>query len=112
MLASMNGRRVAARHAASAARHAVPHTRAILPTVGPACRLNYHKPARSEAFKRLAKEDFLFFKTVVPSETILATAEVGGTADAIELEGFNADWLSKYRGDSQLVLRPKTTEQV
>ncbi|KAJ1649085.1 D-lactate ferricytochrome c oxidoreductase, partial [Coemansia sp. RSA 25] len=67
---------------------------------------------RSEAFKRLTKDDVGFFKTVVPSETILATAEIGGTADAVELEGFNADWLNKYRGNSQLVLRPKTTEQV
>ncbi|KAJ1729106.1 D-lactate ferricytochrome c oxidoreductase, partial [Coemansia biformis] len=28
------------------------------------------------------------------------------------LEGFNADWLNKYRGSSQLVLKPKTTKEV
>ncbi|KAJ1788361.1 D-lactate ferricytochrome c oxidoreductase, partial [Coemansia sp. RSA 2399] len=28
------------------------------------------------------------------------------------LEGFNVDWLNKYRGQSQAVVRPKTTEQV
>ncbi|KAJ2340718.1 D-lactate ferricytochrome c oxidoreductase, partial [Coemansia sp. RSA 2618] len=72
----------------------------------------YHKPARAEGFKRLSSADVNFFKSVLPEETILATAAVGGTADPIELEGFNADWLNKYRGESQLVLRPKTTKEV
>ncbi|KAJ2478424.1 D-lactate ferricytochrome c oxidoreductase [Coemansia sp. RSA 2131] len=72
----------------------------------------YHKPARSDKFKQLSSADVNYFKTIMPAETILATAAVGGTADPIELEGFNADWLSKYRGSSQLVLRPKTTQEV
>ncbi|KAI9505774.1 D-lactate ferricytochrome c oxidoreductase [Coemansia sp. RSA 1358] len=72
----------------------------------------YHKPARSEAFKRLSAEDVNYFKTILPSETILATPAVGGTADPAELDAFNADWLNKYRGNSQIVLRPKSTEQV
>ncbi|KAJ1667732.1 D-lactate ferricytochrome c oxidoreductase [Coemansia sp. RSA 1646] len=72
----------------------------------------YHKPARSDAFKKLGAEDMAYFKKVLPAETILATAAAGGTSDAVELEGFNADWLNKYRGNSQVVLRPKTTQQV
>ena len=29
-----------------------------------------------------------------------------------ELEGYNRDWMNKYRGRSKVVLRPETTEQV
>ncbi|KAJ2535163.1 D-lactate ferricytochrome c oxidoreductase, partial [Coemansia sp. RSA 1933] len=72
----------------------------------------YHKPARNEGFKKLGAEDMAHFRRVLPAETILATAAVGGSADAAELEGFNADWLNKYSGSAQVVLRPKTTEQV
>ncbi|KAI8325440.1 putative DLD2-D-lactate dehydrogenase [Martensiomyces pterosporus] len=72
----------------------------------------YHKPARSDAFKKLTKDDVSFFKTIMPGETVLATPEIGGSADPIELEGFNTDWIGKYRGASQLVLRPKTTKEV
>ncbi|KAJ1879816.1 D-lactate ferricytochrome c oxidoreductase, partial [Coemansia sp. S17] len=112
MFASIRGRYVPAKQLVSTVRAAVPRGRTMLPTAGLISRVNYHKPARNEAFKRLTKDDLGFFRTIVPSETILATAQVGGTADLIELEGFNADWLNKYRGNSQLVLRPKTTEQV
>ncbi|PIA18921.1 hypothetical protein COEREDRAFT_37863 [Coemansia reversa NRRL 1564] len=72
----------------------------------------HHKPARLESFKKLSNVDIEHFKKIVPAETVLATAAVGGKADPIELEGFNADWLDKYRGNSQLVLRPKTTKEV
>ncbi|KAJ1945734.1 D-lactate ferricytochrome c oxidoreductase, partial [Linderina pennispora] len=71
----------------------------------------YHKPARNAQFKKLTSSDMEFFKRVLPAETILATPAVGGTSDPVELEGFNADWLNKYRGDSQVVLRPKTTAE-
>ncbi|KAJ1849346.1 D-lactate ferricytochrome c oxidoreductase [Coemansia sp. RSA 2611] len=80
--------------------------------LGSTARRLYHKPARRADFKQLSRADVDFFKTVVPADTVLATAAVGGTTDAAELEGFNADWLNKYRGGSQVVLRPKTTEQV
>ncbi|XP_060074111.1 D-2-hydroxyglutarate dehydrogenase, mitochondrial-like [Ylistrum balloti] len=33
-------------------------------------------------------------------------------ADASEIEGYNTDWLKTCRGCSELVLRPKTTEEV
>ncbi|KAJ2402840.1 D-lactate ferricytochrome c oxidoreductase, partial [Coemansia sp. RSA 2531] len=113
MFASIRGRCVPAKQLISTVRAAALRGRTMLPAAGLISRVNnYHKPARNEAFKRLTKDDLGFFRTIVPSETILATAQVGGTADLIELEGFNADWLNKYQGNSQLVLRPKTTEQV
>eukprot|EP00948_MAST-09A_sp_MAST-9A-sp1_P002455 g2455.t1 len=36
----------------------------------------------------------------------------GVITDASELERYNTDWLKQYHGSSQLVLRPRTTEQV
>ncbi|KAJ2468579.1 hypothetical protein GGI02_003663, partial [Coemansia sp. RSA 2322] len=76
-------------------------SRAVAAASAPLLR-GYHRPTRSEAFKSLGREDYAFFQTVLPAETMLATAEIGGVADMAELEGFNADWLSKYRGNSQL----------
>ena len=34
------------------------------------------------------------------------------TVSADELDGFNTDWMGKYRGHSQVVVKPKTTEEV
>jgi FAD/FMN-containing dehydrogenase len=33
-------------------------------------------------------------------------------SDAAELDAFNCDWMRKYRGQSRLVLRPKSTDEV
>ncbi|KAJ1727496.1 D-lactate ferricytochrome c oxidoreductase, partial [Coemansia biformis] len=71
-----------------------------------------HRPARSDRYKVLSSANVERLRELVPEETVLATTAVGGTADAAELEGFNADWLNKYRGSSQLVLKPKTTKEV
>ncbi|KIJ53409.1 hypothetical protein M422DRAFT_222738 [Sphaerobolus stellatus SS14] len=40
---------------------------------------------------------------------------VDSTVQAVsaeELEGFNVDWMGKYRGHSQVVIKPKTTQEV
>ncbi|KAJ1742051.1 D-lactate ferricytochrome c oxidoreductase [Coemansia sp. RSA 1086] len=71
-----------------------------------------HTPARAAGFKRLTGADVEQFKAMLPQEAVLATPALGGSSDPAELEGFNADWLSKYRGASQLVLRPKRTREV
>lgn len=39
-------------------------------------------------------------------------APTGFSLDKDDLESFNNDWLGKYRGQSQLVLKPSSTEQV
>ncbi|KAJ1952765.1 D-lactate ferricytochrome c oxidoreductase, partial [Dipsacomyces acuminosporus] len=105
MLASLRIRALSKQVAQAAA-----HRKAVLPAV--AQFRFYHKPLRSDSFKKLTKDDVSFFKTILPGETILATPEIGGNSDPIELEGFNADWLNKYRGSSQLVLKPKTAKEV
>lgn len=51
----------------------------------------------------LEQSDLEFFKSVVPN---------GVVTDAADLEMFNEDWMHKYRGQSTVMLKPSTTEQV
>lgn len=46
--------------------------------------------------------------TITPSDPSCGVKAVG----ADELDVYNADWMNKYRGHSQLVIRPKTTQEV
>ena len=39
-------------------------------------------------------------------------APSGISQDEEDLEAFNNDWMQKYRGQSKIVLKPSTTEQV
>ena len=65
---------------------------------------------RDPRFKELNADDVKFFRDVLGSESAVID---GVTQDASEdLEGFNADWMRKYRGQARLVLKPKTTGQV
>jgi D-lactate dehydrogenase (cytochrome) len=46
-----------------------------------------------------------YFKSIVGEQGL-----IHGNED--DLIGFNTDWMGKFRGKSQLVLKPKTTQQV
>ncbi|KAF9154843.1 hypothetical protein DFQ26_009938 [Actinomortierella ambigua] len=59
---------------------------------------------RSESFKKLEQADIDFFKSILPPTAL--------TQDEEDLEAFNLDWLLKYRGQSKLVLKPTSAEQV
>ncbi|CAG98049.1 D-lactate dehydrogenase [Kluyveromyces lactis] len=67
---------------------------------------NYPNIKRLESFKKLGKEDLDYFKTILSQQEILEANENE------DLAFYNEDWMRKYRGQSKLVLRPKTTEQV
>ena len=56
----------------------------------------------SSNFKKLNDHDIDYFRTFLPFEDVLTN----------DLDGFNTDWLKKYKGNSSLVLRPKTTSEV
>ncbi|KAF8944890.1 hypothetical protein BGZ47_003543 [Haplosporangium gracile] len=64
----------------------------------------YPHMRRNNAFKKLAEEDITYFKSILAPSSI--------TQDSEDLEMFNIDWLNKYRGQSKLVLKPSSTEQV
>ncbi|KAF9981798.1 hypothetical protein BGZ65_003564 [Modicella reniformis] len=59
---------------------------------------------RDHSFKKLSEKDISYFKSILASSSI--------TQDEEDLEIFNSDWLRKYRGQSKLVLKPSSTEQV
>ncbi|KXS12045.1 FAD-binding domain-containing protein [Gonapodya prolifera JEL478] len=59
---------------------------------------------RSTAFKSLDDADINHFKSFLePSQVI---------TDQSEVQPYNTDWMKKYRGQTVVVLRPKTTEEV
>lgn len=63
------------------------------------------KVQRNASFKTLEESDLEFFRSVLKDENYLITNEA-------DLDFFNEDWMRKYKGQSKLVLKPKTTEQV
>lgn len=63
------------------------------------------KVLRDPRYKNLEESDLAFFRLVLQNDNYVVTTEE-------DLEFFNEDWMRKYKGQSQLVLKPKTTEQV
>lgn len=63
------------------------------------------KVKRDERYKRLESSDIDKFKSILQDDNAILQ-------EASDLEFYNEDWMRKYRGQSQLVLKPKTTEQV
>ncbi|KAG0331580.1 hypothetical protein BG000_010766 [Podila horticola] len=59
---------------------------------------------RNQEFKKLTDDDLAYFKSILAPSAL--------TQDEGDLEAFNNDWMQKYRGQSKLVLKPSTTEQV
>ncbi|RKP25042.1 hypothetical protein SYNPS1DRAFT_29212 [Syncephalis pseudoplumigaleata] len=59
---------------------------------------------RSTALNQLSSEDITFFKSILPPTSVIT--------DEDDLSSYNVDWMRKYRGQSAVVLLPKTTEQV
>lgn len=51
------------------------------------------------------------FKNILSSPSSVIESVTSDASEA-DLAGFNTDWIRKYRGKSQLVLKPKTTQEV
>ncbi|XP_040916153.1 D-2-hydroxyglutarate dehydrogenase, mitochondrial isoform X2 [Toxotes jaculatrix] len=54
-------------------------------------------------FSRVTQEDLAFFRKILPGGTL---------TDPDLLESSNVDWLKTVRGSSEVLLRPRTTEEV
>lgn len=74
-------------------------------TVALTAEMYSNEVLRNAKFKKLEDKDLLFFRDVLKGENYLITNEQ-------DLEFYNEDWMRKYKGQSQLVLKPKTTQQV
>jgi len=55
-------------------------------------------------FAILQESDVKFFESIIGANRILTQED--------ELNGYNTDWLNTVRGQSKIVLKPKTTEEV
>ncbi|XP_058521230.1 D-2-hydroxyglutarate dehydrogenase, mitochondrial isoform X2 [Ochotona princeps] len=64
-------------------------------------RLRY--PVQRLPFSEVSAEDLAAFERIVPGRVI---------TDPLELEASNVDWLKMVRGCSQVLLRPRTTDEV
>jgi len=59
---------------------------------------------QTSSFRSAKDDDVRHFRSML--------GETGLISDASDLEQYNRDWMGKYRGSSQVALRPKTTEDV
>ncbi|KAL3701373.1 hypothetical protein R1sor_019395 [Riccia sorocarpa] len=59
---------------------------------------------RDKRFAELKDADIVHFRQIL--------GDKGVTVDSDDLEWANTDWMHKYHGHSQLLLRPQTTQQV
>ncbi|GAA94902.1 uncharacterized protein L969DRAFT_96371 [Mixia osmundae IAM 14324] len=77
---------------------------------------SHHQVQRSKRFKELNASDVEAFRSMLSKSdsSVLTTIEAKGgkTLTADELTPFNHDWMQKYKGDSKLVLKPRSTEEV
>ena len=70
----------------------------------------YPELKRDPKYAQVTEEHIIFFRKLLGSEAALID---GVTKDATDdIEPFNADWMRKYKGNTKLVLKPASTEEV
>ncbi|GAA5976855.1 hypothetical protein JCM11641_000891 [Rhodosporidiobolus odoratus] len=74
-------------------------------------------PPRRPDFKKLDAEDVAFFKSTLssPSSVVTTIPSPDGSwtpCTRDELMGYNHDWTGRFVGNSPVLLKPKTTEEV
>ena len=65
---------------------------------------------RNPNFKDVTVEDVAYFKSILGADQAMIDGITKHATD--DLASFNTDWTKKYRGKSQLVLKPQNAEQV
>ncbi|KAJ1923571.1 D-lactate ferricytochrome c oxidoreductase [Tieghemiomyces parasiticus] len=81
------------------------------PSAG-APRASFSQNARDPVYKLLAIEDVQHFRTLLGPRDVITTFGDAPQDAGDTLASFNTDWTRHFRGQSQCVLRPRTTEQV
>lgn len=63
------------------------------------------KPTNTpKKYNEVTDVDINYFKSIIGEKNVLT--------DSHDVEFYSIDWLGKYKGDSQVVLKPETTKQV
>lgn len=67
--------------------------------------------ASQPQFTSPTSEHVNHLRTLLSSKTsLLSTFDESASAE--ELDGFNVDWMGKYKGQSRVVVKPKNTQEV
>ncbi|ORX79838.1 FAD-binding domain-containing protein [Anaeromyces robustus] len=72
---------------------------------------HYSNLIRDERYNRLTKEHVEYFKSILPKDNVICSLDDSEETKK-ELLKYNIDWMKKYRGQSQLVLLPTSTDEV
>lgn len=83
---------------------------ALRTTAAPAARHASTLPPRAN-FTKVSEEHVKALRGLLASHTSLLST-LDGTASTDELVAYNDDWMNKYHGKSQVVVKPKTTQEV
>lgn len=69
---------------------------------------------QSNSFKSITADDLPSLASLFssPNTSLLTTLGSNPTATNDDLEPFNVDWMGKYKGQTSIVVKPKTTEEV
>ncbi|KLU82037.1 D-lactate dehydrogenase 2 [Magnaporthiopsis poae ATCC 64411] len=70
----------------------------------------YPSLKRDPRFAQLTADHVNHFKQLLGTDAVLDAVTDPSASD--EVDGFNSDWMRKYRGHGKLVLKPNSTEQV
>ena len=62
-------------------------------------------PLQRGSFGSLSEADVAFFRSILPDGERVVTEEAA-------LDAVNVDWLKMVRGQSKLLLRPRSTQEV
>ncbi|EPY54273.1 D-lactate dehydrogenase [Schizosaccharomyces cryophilus OY26] len=73
---------------------------------------SYPSLQRDPRYATLNQADIDFFRSTLEKEGGSIVNGLDQSTDPSDLEAFNVDWTHKYRGKTQLAIKPKTTEQV
>ena len=71
--------------------------------------VRYPNLKRDERFARLTDDHVSFFQKAIGDAAVIANLSGSGEGD---LEVFNKDWMNKYRGHAQLVIKPGSAEEM
>ncbi|KIV93028.1 hypothetical protein PV10_04273 [Exophiala mesophila] len=70
----------------------------------------YPSLKRDSRFSEITSDHVQFFKSALGDDAAVLDGVTKDAAD--DLEPFNSDWMRKYRGKTNLVLKPKNTQEV
>src|SRR6201991_3489762 len=72
---------------------------------------SYPEIKRNPSFAEVTAEDVDFFKSVLGSESAILESISSSEAEE-DILPFNRDWMNKYQGQTRVVLRPESAQQI